>query len=153
MRAEQQLDERVQAIIWKLRERGQRLTPQRLAIIRNFLSREDHPSAEAIYREFHGDFPMMAISTVYKTLHALVAMGEAIEVSPATPETRFDPNTGNHCHLVCVECRSIQDFPMEQDPPELPEGIAGGPDSFEPMVHVHQVYGYCANCRSDGKDD
>ncbi|MGD9496615.1 MAG: Fur family transcriptional regulator [Armatimonadota bacterium] len=133
-----------------LRERGHRVTPQRVAIIREFVGRHDHPSAEEVHRKVAQQFPMMALSTVYNTLRLLTQMGEAVEVSPTMPETRFDPDVRDHCHLTCLSCHRIVDLPMEACT-SAGELIAAARDAgFEPVRQVYQVYGYCAACQEGG---
>ncbi|MGC9317785.1 MAG: Fur family transcriptional regulator [Armatimonadota bacterium] len=138
--------DRVRGIVGKLRSHGHRITPQRVAIIREFVARCDHPSAEAIHESLSAEFPMMALSTVYSTLRLLVELGEAAEVS-ATSETRFDPDVGNHCHLTCLSCKRIIDLPMDACL-EAEEAVEAAQDrGFEPVRRVYQIFGYCAECR------
>ncbi|MBD3177359.1 MAG: transcriptional repressor, partial [Armatimonadia bacterium] len=73
-------ENRARAIADAIRRRGQRMTPQRMAVIKEFLARTDHPSAESIHQALKADFDMMAVSTVYDTLRLLVELGEAAEV-------------------------------------------------------------------------
>ena len=143
--------DRVDHILTRLRERGMRVTPQRVAIVQRFIVRGDHPSAESLYKDLRDDFPMMAISTVYKTLRTLVDLGEAVEVSPAAPEARYDPNTRNHYHLVCLGCKAIVDVAMEAPPHTMPSGVEGVSAGFRPLVHVYQIIGYCSSCVSAGR--
>jgi len=140
------VEKRTGAIVRDLRTRGHRVTPQRVAIIREFISRCDHPSAEALHRSLSGAFPMMALSTVYNTLRLLADLGEAVEVSPATPETRFDPDTGDHCHLTCLSCNQIVDLPLEScsSAGEFMEAAEGA--GFKPVRQVYQIFGYCEDC-------
>ncbi|MBM3476540.1 MAG: transcriptional repressor [Armatimonadetes bacterium] len=141
------VETRVNAVIQALRERGHRLTPQRLAIVRAFLGREDHPTAEAILEQIRGDFPMVAPSTVYHTLHTLVDLGEAVEVAPAAPHARFDPNTDDHCHLICLACNSITDVPLEQCHRPIEDSTLLKQHDFEPALRVYQISGVCSRCR------
>ena len=46
---------RANSIAATIRERGQRVTPQRMAVIEEFLTRRDHPSVEQIYRSVSND--------------------------------------------------------------------------------------------------
>jgi Fur family peroxide stress response transcriptional regulator len=137
---------RLEGIMQTLRSRGQRVTPQRVAIMRNFLARLDHPSAEAIYSDLHAEYPTMAISTVYSTLRVLVELGEAAEMSLATSEARFDPNTSDHCHLVCLNCRTIVDLPLTECARARPMTSTLSERGFTPVRRLHQVFGYCADC-------
>ena len=131
----------------KLRERGLRRTQQRMAILRAFVGRTDHPSVEALYQAVRPLFPNMALSTVYNTLNTLVGLGEAVEIAAPLPEARFDPNTGDHVHLICLGCGKIVDVPMQKVPCVLRE-VVGHTKGFRPVVHVHQVLGYCAQCQA-----
>lgn len=144
---ETMVEKRAAQIVRDVRASGHRITPQRVAIIREFIARQDHPSAEDLYVSLVADYPMMALSTVYNTLSLLAEIGEAIEVSPATPETRFDPDVGDHCHLTCLSCNRIVDLPMEAcaHAQELIATVRG--QGFEPVRQVYQVFGYCAECR------
>lgn len=144
---EQNHDHRVAQVMDELRRRGRRLTPQRAAIIRAFMSRTDHPSAERLYQELHPEYPMIALSTVYDTLRLLVELREAVEVSAACAQARFDTNVGDHGHLVCTHCGDITDFPLGAD--VCREDVSGcvRDAGFEPERHVYQVFGVCARCR------
>jgi Fur family peroxide stress response transcriptional regulator len=146
---------RTRKIIGDLRATGHRITPQRVAIIREFVGREDHPSAEDIHTSLDDDFPMMALSTVYSTVALLAEMGEAVEVSPATEQTRFDPNVGDHCHLTCLACGRIMDLPLDACG-DVSDFMSAARDAgFEPVRGVYQILGYCEECqeaREDGSE-
>ena len=145
-------DQRIAEVVDELRRRGRRLTPQRAAIIRAFLSRADHPSAERLYQELHPQYPMVALSTVYDALRLLVELGVAVEVSAACTQARFDTNVGDHGHLVCSCCGDITDFPLTPD--SFGGDVSGTirDAGFEPARHMHQVFGICARCREAGHD-
>jgi len=59
---------RFNSIVQKIKENNQRLTPQRLAIVKILAHSESHPSVEKIYQRLHDDFPTMSLATVYKTV-------------------------------------------------------------------------------------
>jgi Fur family peroxide stress response transcriptional regulator len=102
---------RVDELVRKLRASGQRLTPQRLAVLRALVANEDHPSAEQVYREVLPLYPMMSLATVYKTIDVLKDMGEILELEFREGANRYDANIPEpHPHLVCTECGSIQDL-------------------------------------------
>jgi len=91
----------------------------------------------------------MAASTVYNTLALLVGLGEAVEVSPATPEGRFDPHIGDHCHLICLKCKKIVDAPCSEAIDWNRSAEAAASQGFEVVRQVHEVYGLCAECRAE----
>ena len=53
--------------IERLRERGAKVTAQRIAMLRQLERRCDHPSAEVLYRELKQDYPTLSIATIYNT--------------------------------------------------------------------------------------
>jgi len=136
-------EERTREVLHRLRETGHRITPQRAAILRTFIGHRGHPAAEDIHRELREDFPMMALSTVYNTLSLLAEMGEAVAVSPATPAARFDPDTGDHCHLTCMRCGRIIDLPLEECAKAADIAEAARARGFRPVRQMHQIFGYC----------
>ena len=143
------MNERLDRIIAEVRRRGRRVTPQRVAIIGSFLARRDHPTAEQVHADLKATYPMMALSTVYDTLHLLVELGEAVEVSPATADRRFDPNTGDHRHLVCLRCGAIADWPLPDTAVQPRVTASMEAAGFRPVRRLYQEFGYCARCQSE----
>jgi Fur family transcriptional regulator, peroxide stress response regulator len=140
----------VDDVVRRLRQRGHRITPQRVAVIREFLGSADHPSAEAVYRVVLLGYPMMAVSTVYSTLRLLVSLGVAAEVGLCANEARYDPNTTNHCHLVCKSCEAIIDVPMGEELLGVVPTGAVAEQSFGAERVMLEVIGLCAACRASG---
>ncbi|MDA8140337.1 MAG: transcriptional repressor [Desulfobacteraceae bacterium] len=50
-----------------MRDAGQKITPQRMAIVKILAKSEGHPSVENIYNQIKNDFPTMSLATVYRT--------------------------------------------------------------------------------------
>ena len=71
---------RLNHMLLTLKERGQRITPQRLAILRVLAPSEGHPSVEEIYNVVVKDFPTTSLATVYKTITLLKELGEVLEL-------------------------------------------------------------------------
>jgi len=64
------------SIIQKLREKGLKLTSQRLAIIEVLVDRTPvHPGADLIHREVKKKVKSLSLSTVYSTLNELSKRG------------------------------------------------------------------------------
>lgn len=51
-----------------LREKGLKVTPQRIAVYNMLRSTTQHPNAETIYKTLEPANPTMSLATVYKTL-------------------------------------------------------------------------------------
>lgn len=138
--------ERLERILAELRSRGQRVTPQRVAILSSFLGRKDHPSADQVHKDLQAQYPMLALSTVYATLELLVTMGEASEVSPTVSQMRFDPTVADHCHLVCLRCGSVVDVPSCEVQPDGAATAYMRVEGFELVRQVQEFLGICSCC-------
>jgi Fe2+ or Zn2+ uptake regulation protein len=91
------------------RAQGRKVTPQRLAVCAALEGDEGHPTAEVVYERVRATQPTISLRTVYQTLHDLAAMGEILEIDLGTGASRFDPNLGDHHHLVCDGCGRVHD--------------------------------------------
>ena len=103
----------MEKIIAKYRDRGIRLTPQRIAILKFLEGNTDHPTAEDIYKGIKRSYPTLSFATVYNTLQTLTERGELLEITIDPTRKHYDPNTTPHHHIVCVECNEIMDVFMD----------------------------------------
>jgi Fur family transcriptional regulator, peroxide stress response regulator len=102
--------ERLEQMIRVLRDKGCRLTPQRLAMLRILSKSAGHPSAEQIYEQIKADYPTTSLATIYKTLTLLKEMGEVFEVTLASMGSRYDGQKPYpHPHVICTKCGQILD--------------------------------------------
>jgi len=93
-----------------LHERGQRVTPQRLAIHRALRKLDRHASAEEVRDTVDEWLPGVSTPTVYATLELLDELGLARRVGPVGGRVLFDPRVDGHAHLVCVTCGEVSDL-------------------------------------------
>jgi Fe2+ or Zn2+ uptake regulation protein len=96
-----------------LRRAGLKLTPQRIAIVRQFAGDDLHPTAQDLFERLRPSFPSMSFATVYNTLDALARAGLAGIVrlpGKRGDAARFDPNTAPHHHVVCDGCGTVLDI-------------------------------------------
>jgi Fe2+ or Zn2+ uptake regulation protein len=127
------------------RDRGLKVTPQRMCIFDVLHGNRVHPTAEAVYEEASRRMPTLALKTVYQTLNDLREMGEIQQLDMGTGASRFDPNVDDHHHLVCVGCGSIRDLYADFPGVTVPELDAGGFSAFSAEVVFR---GLCAGCRA-----
>jgi len=127
----------------KYKNKGMRLTPQRLAILEFLDGNTDHPSAESIYEEIKKKHPTTSFATVYKTLETLKTKGGITELTIDPERRRYDPNTQSHHHLICLGCKKIVDIEANFSL-NVPEAEA---QSFEVIGNHIEFYGYCPNCK------
>jgi Fur family peroxide stress response transcriptional regulator len=138
--------ERLDSIITMLRERGCRITPQRIAILRVFLSRCDHPGVEQVYEQVKASFPTTSLATVYKTVHLLKELGEILEIGTTAGRHRYDGlKPYPHPHLMCTTCQNIID-PQLSLLPELTAEVEAT-SGFRVTSHQLDFYGVCPACQ------
>lgn len=120
-----------------------KLTPQRLAILKYLEDNREHPSAADIFRAVSKAFPTMSLATVYNTLKALKRTKDIQELSIDGDKKRFDPDTDEHNHLICVACRKIVDVESRFSP-DIP-----APDRKDfDILYAHvDFFGLCPRCK------
>ncbi|MGH2946678.1 MAG: Fur family transcriptional regulator [Solirubrobacteraceae bacterium] len=128
-----------------LRVRGQRVTPQRLAIARVLDDLDRHVTAEALFSEVSERLPGVSLPTVYATLELLEQIGLVRRVSVAAGSTVYDGRTDEHHHLICRRCGAIADVDAPVDPGELL--TAARANGFAADYAEVVVRGLCADCR------
>jgi Fe2+ or Zn2+ uptake regulation protein len=133
-------EERLVAV---LRERGQRVTSQRLVIHRLLRELDRHVTAEEVLRRAAERLPGISLPTVYATLDLLADLGVARRVSVGGP-VLYDPRTEDHAHLRCRVCGDVADLEVPVDAaPALQAARAAG---FVPETAEVVVEGLCAVC-------
>ncbi|THB64719.1 MAG: transcriptional repressor [Desulfovibrio sp.] len=138
--------QRIHDLLEMLRQQGNRLTPQRVAIIEAIVTHNSHPSAEQIHEMIVPSFPTTSLATVYKTIHLLKDAGEILELGFSDTGSRFDGRKPYpHPHLICSQCGAIADVDLD-DFPRLVTSIAEKSDF---LVHNHRfdIFGLCADCK------
>ena len=103
-----------QSVIGFFREKGLKVTSQRLAICNFILSRKDHPTAEQIYEGLRNEYPTISLGTIYKTLHLLKDLGLIQELGFNEGSVRYDPDMELHINMVCSKCGIISDYKAEK---------------------------------------
>ena len=103
-----------------------RVTPQRQLLFRLLYDNGTHPSAEALFAAATEQMPGISLRTVYQTLSDLSELGEVHPLDLGTGATRFDPNLGDHHHLVCERCGDVRDVNLESAAKLPPREQLGG---------------------------
>jgi Fur family peroxide stress response transcriptional regulator len=134
--------DRSDAMLAQLKRAGCRLTPQRIAIVREIAGDLSHPTAQALYERLRPSFPTMSFATVYNTLEALTRARLTGELRLGGA-VRFDPNVSPHHHAVCDACGAIEDIPAER-----PAKRVGRVGAFRVRVEERTYRGLCARCSS-----
>jgi Fe2+ or Zn2+ uptake regulation protein len=144
-----------------VRAAGLKVTPQRLAIVRELAADESHPTAQELYERLRPSLPTMSFATVYNTLDALSTAGLCAALALSPGSGRFDPNMEPHHHLVCDACGSVRDLPSTSsvgatadaarttDAPEedsIRRAISRAAPGFKVRSVERIMRGLCASC-------
>jgi Fe2+ or Zn2+ uptake regulation protein len=127
-----------------LRERGQRVTPQRLMVARVVGDLDRHVSAEVVFGEVSRRMPGVSLPTVYATLELLESIGLIHRVATERGAVIYDPRTDQHHHLACRSCGAIVDVEGAVDADALL--AAARSSGFAPDQAQVVVRGLCADC-------
>lgn len=131
----------------KLNDRGYRLTPQRIMVLKALEDAQDHISAEEIQAHVRQSYPNMNISTVYRTLELVKELGLVTETDFGDGRVRYHcAGKGHHHHLVCEKCGRIMDLDESELNP-LWEHIKTAHNFQINMRHM-AFFGVCDKCKT-----
>jgi Fur family transcriptional regulator, peroxide stress response regulator len=137
------------AIIQKLKERGLRITPQRLAIIDVLLEKGHlHPGARFIYKEARKKSRSLSLSTTYATINEFSRYGIIKTLQFDGVENRCEGNLDNHINLICERCGKIIDYKI---PLSVAQNDVTRRTGFIITNSRLEYYGYCRDCRQGKK--
>jgi Fe2+ or Zn2+ uptake regulation protein len=124
-----------------LKERGMRVTPQRMAVLEAVRDSHAHLSAEEVYEEVRRRIPNISLGTVYKALGELRDVGQ-VRVLQVSGKLRFDGGAGPHSHLVCQRCHRVEDVGVDVEV-TLPEEARRG---YQLLGVEVSFWGICPRC-------
>jgi len=128
-----------------LRERGFRLTPQRMMVLEAIESSDDHISAEEIHAKARAQYPYMNISTVYRTLDLLKEQGLVAETDLGGGSLVYHPEgKAQHHHLVCRKCGKVTDIDVSVFR-QLRDDLRDEYGFDADLEHIG-IFGTCVNC-------
>jgi Fur family transcriptional regulator, stress-responsive regulator len=92
-----------------LRQRGYRVTVQRLAVLRAVTS-SPHTTADTIAETVRAEVGFISLQAVYDVLGVLVDVGLVRRIQPAGSPARFEARVSdNHHHVICRYCGRVAD--------------------------------------------
>jgi len=100
----------MEAITGKLREKGMRVTPQRVAVFEAIVKLDNHPTSDNILEYVKKKHSSISTATIYKVLDSFVGNNLIKKVKTDNSITRYDPYLENHHHLYCTETNRIIDY-------------------------------------------
>ena len=134
-------------IIKQLKEKGLKITPQRMAIIEVLIEKKDsHPGARLVYEEAKKKKKSVSLSTTYATLNELSRQGIIKTLQFDKMENRYEGNLEEHINLICEKCKKILDYkvPVTVDPRRVVKKTG-----FSITDTRLEYYGLCRECREE----
>mgnify|MGYP001356077095 CR=1 len=133
-----------------LREKGLRLTPQRMLVLSAVAEGRRHMGVSEVFDQAKESYPYIDIATVYRTLHLFKKLGVVTEVGMGDRlhYELTDPNRRHH-HMVCNICGGAFDLSphyLEEFNLTLTKKFG-----FKPDLDNFTVSGVCAECANGNK--
>ena len=139
--ARSEIDER---LVTKLRERGLRVTSQRIMIHRALCAQAQHLTAEQLLESVSEVLPGTSLPTIYATLELLEQLGLVRRFGTGNGAVLFDSRVEPHAHTVCRHCGATAD-------------LDGAPSSGRALARARQagftpdhaqlvIWGLCERC-------
>jgi len=117
---------------------------KREAVLEKIRETTSHPTAEWIYEEVKKEIPDLSLGTVYRNLAVFKDEGLIISVGVVEGQERFDANTKEHTHFVCLGCGDVLDIDADIAPAfnQAVEELNG----LDIMYRQLTFYGKCEKC-------
>lgn len=129
---------------------GVRSTRQRSAVADVLREQSGFHSAQEYFDLLRNRGQRIGLTTVYRTLQALVASGDVDMLVGADGEARYrgcGQALGHHHHLVCRQCgRTVEIAATEVEQWASSVAVAHG---FTSVDHTVELVGTCRNCAGD----
>ena len=129
----------------ELRDKGLRLTPQRELVLAAVRALE-HATPEEVAEKVKLTHPGINLSTVYRNLETLENVGLVQHSHLGHGSATYHAAEGlNHLHLVCEDCGSIGDAPLEIAAAFVQ--TLSDEYGFRTDVTHFAISGLCVNCK------
>lgn len=138
------IEQKIEQLKEACKEKGMRVTPQRIAIFKEVAMSCKHPDVETVYEAVKDKMPNVSMDTVYRTMASLEELDMIFRVDSQLPKARFDADKTPHHHFICTECNEVYDIFLEQDEETT---IAHNAQKFGKIKDVNvQIRGICNKC-------
>jgi len=145
--SEQEIDALIERMIKTSKEKGAKVTTQRILIFKELARRtKNHPSAEEIYESLKNKVYGLSLSTVYRALAAFEELGLVRRIPTPDGKAHYELANEPHGHFICQICGEIYDFHAPFETEGLKEFLKG--EGYEVKECTPVCYGVCPSCRS-----
>ena len=118
---------------------------QRMAIMEYLMKNRVHPTADEIYGALYPTMPTLSKTTVYNTMRLFMEQGAIKALVIDEKNVRFDVDTSDHAHFMCLGCGCVYDIPIENREAIVLDGVG------ELLITETHLYykGYCKKCAEE----
>jgi Fur family ferric uptake transcriptional regulator len=96
-------------------DKGLRMTAQRRLVARVLSASQDHPNIEELHRRARKINSHIALSTVYRIVHAFCGFGIVEKHNFASGRTRLEvTRKARHAHLIDIRSGTVVDFRSDE---------------------------------------
>lgn len=130
----------------RLKEKGYRLTPQRLMVLDALHEAEGHISAPDICDRVRAKYPWVNKSTIYRTLDLLKELDLVTETELGGDKLYYhQAEKGHHHHLICQKCGKVLD--IDEDVFASLASTLRQKYRFSADLKHLAIQGHCLKCR------
>lgn len=124
-----------------LKERGLRITPQRISILKAIIALNTHVTVDAIHKQL----PNMSLATIYNNVKLFVKLRILSELPYGDGLSKYELYQTSHYHVICKLCGKIKDFnyPVLKEVEHLGSNLT----QFKISSHQLEFYGLCQSCQ------
>ncbi|HEX9722647.1 MAG TPA: transcriptional repressor [Candidatus Paceibacterota bacterium] len=131
-----------ETILKGLREQGHRVTKVRREMVAMLEGAKVPLAAADILKKLDG----VNKTTVYRELEFLVEQNIAQEVEFGDKKKRYEISDKHHHHVVCVECKQVEDVDLQADLDGVEKKIAKQ-KGYKIINHSLEFFGLCSSCK------
>ncbi|HSE83031.1 MAG TPA: transcriptional repressor [Thermodesulfobacteriota bacterium] len=146
------MDVKLEKLIQSLRNKGLKLTPQRMVIFNILSGSEKHFTADEVYQEAKKIYTMLSATTVYRNLEEMVGAGLLSHFRYSGSAMRYDTNIEQHHHFICTRCGGVKDIYLKTIDYDV-DTEKFALDRFRIDGSELYLNGVCEGCLEDSDND
>ena len=133
-------------ILKRLRERGNRITKVRREMVALLVKAQAPLAALDILQVLEKKKLQVNKTTVYRELDFLGENNIVQEVEFGDKKKRYEISDKHHHHVVCVQCKRVEDVDLEKDL-DMEERKIAKQKGYKIINHSLEFFGLCAKCK------
>jgi Fe2+ or Zn2+ uptake regulation protein len=135
-------------VINSLKQQGFKITKARIRTLEMF--QNSHAiSVPELIKQLKKESLVVNKSTIYREVAFLLKQSLIRQVDFRERGIKYEfVSNKHHHHLICVVCKSVQDFELEQDLDIQEEKIEKS-KSFQVLNHSLEFFGLCSQCQKN----